>query len=219
MPVRSRSARDLVHAGVLGGWLALWSACVLVGCGPTLDAHDQGTSGEGAGSSSTTMTTITEVSTTNPAEDASRFLGVFHYDHQDFGDWVWCDADVAPRWPPLINVEIRPDGTAGMFMQECVPLFGDHPLEVEWRWELVQDEWLELRPGPGEASLRFIEPNELASLRATIDDQCTMRFEADGEPLLPYVFRRGRACWWNRCEPSWTMYIDYCEGEEPPPCP
>jgi hypothetical protein len=215
--VISRSARHLEHAGSPRGWLALWSSCVLVGCGPTLDAHDQGTSGEGASSSSTTMTTAIEASTTSPAEDASRFLGVFHRD-DFFGGPIWGEPEIPSLWPLLVNVEIRPDGTAGMFRQSCLVVFDDRPVEVEWRWELARDGWLELRPGPGEASLRFIEPTELASLRATIDDQCTMQFEADGE-LLGYVFRRGRACWVNRCDPPWTVHIDYCDGEVPPQCP
>lgn len=157
-------------------------------------------------------------STTAPSEEASRFLGVFHYHHHYFGGPFWDDADVPPLWPPLVNVEIRPDGTAGMFLQPCRAFFEDRPLEVEWRWELAHDGWIELRPAPGEAMLRFIEPTELASLRTTIDEQCTMQFEADGE-LLPHVFLRGRACWVNRCDPAWTIYIDHCEGEEPPPCP
>ena len=124
------------------------------------------------------------------------------------------DGDVAPLWPPLVNMEIRPDGTAGMTIEPCVPLFGLDHFEIEWRWEVGQDGWLELSPGPGESSLRFMEPTELMSLRATMDDQCDMRFEADGE-LLINVFRRGRACWYDRCESPWRMSVDYCEGEEP----
>ena len=159
--------------------------------------------------------------TTDPIDepiDASRFLGVFHYEHDYFGTQVWSEGDVPPLWPPLVNVEIRPDGTAGMFMEPCVAIFDDRPVEVEWRWELGQDGWLELGPGPGEALLRFMEPTELASLRATIDDQCTMQFEADGELVSSHVFRRGRACWVNRCDPPWTLHVDYCDGEAPPPC-
>lgn len=124
-----------------------------------------------------------------------------------------------PLWPPLVNVEIRPDGTAGMFMEPCVPFFEDVPIEVECRWELGQDGWLELSPGPGDDSLRLMELTELSSLRATLEDPCTLRFEVDGELVLIGLFRPGRACWWNRCYPPWTVHLDYCEGEEPAVCP
>ena len=51
-----------------------------------------------------------------------------------------------------------------------------------------------------------------------IHAHCAFQFEADGMPITTQTFRPGLACWVNRCEPSWTVEIDYCEGEDPTPC-
>lgn len=198
--------------------LALASLCVALGCGPGVDERDHGAAGgagEGGSSGSTTMVPE-EASTTGPSEDASPFFGVFHYEHGYFGGHFVSDSTIPP-WASLVNVEIRPDGTAGLFMEMCIPLFDMGPIEIEWLWEMGQDGWLELSPAPGEPSLRFMGLSELESLRAYLDDPCTMRFEVDGE-LSERYFRPGRACWGNRCDPPWTIYLDYCPGEEPKVC-
>jgi hypothetical protein len=138
------------------------------------------------------------------AFDVSRFLGTFHgealftpfgYEGYDLGSTV------------VENVEIRPDDTAGMVWEPCSTAYG--PREIAWRWEARADRWLELLPGEGEDSLRWRSMTDLESLRVTVDDQCEIRFEVDGE-LYPDPFRPGKACWVNRCEGG-KAHVDYCE--------
>jgi hypothetical protein len=161
----------------------------------------------------TTMGMEATSRSTDDTADVSPFLGIFHNENQyiPFGRETTNPSD-----PSIANVEILPDGTATMTMETCNEDFG--PLAIAWRWAARTGPWLEFTPGPGEESLRFMVLTDLASLRATIDDDCGLQFEIDGEPLTVQTFRRGKACWVNRCEPSWTVHIDYCEGEEPPPC-
>ena len=33
------------------------------------------------------------------------------------------------------------------------------------------------------------------------------------------VVRPGASCWVERCTTPGLIQVDYCEGEEPPPCP
>lgn len=144
--------------------------------------------------------------------DVSRFMGVFHYEFGfiPFGREVPNAGD-----PTIANVEILPDGTASMSMENCSPSYG--PLEITWRWHAVPGPALEFTPGPGEESLRFMVHSNLESVRATLDG-CDLDFEIDGQPLGDAVYRPGRACWVNRCDPPYVVHIDYCDGEAPPPC-
>lgn len=145
--------------------------------------------------------------------DVSRFMGVFHYEFElmPFGREV----PVAGN-PLLVNLEILADGTASMTMEDCGVLSG--PTAMAWRWHALPGPALEFTPGPGEESLRFMARSDLESVRATLVDGCDLDFEVDGQPIWASVYRPGRACWVNRCMPAWTVHLDYCDGEAPPPC-
>jgi hypothetical protein len=103
-----------------------------------------------------------------------------------------------------------------MWMETCSLTYGT--LEIHWKWTPLPGPWIELTPGVGEESLRFFAVTDALSLRATIDDECTMFFELDGELVTTHTFRLGRACWFVRCEGDVT-HVDYCEGEPVPACP
>lgn len=150
---------------------------------------------------------------TESAGDVSRFMGVFHNESQfiPFGMETMNTGS-----PTIANIEIREDGTASMVMETCNEDYG--PLEIAWRWEALPGPRLDFLPGPGEESLRFMALPDLESLRATMDDACYLLFEVDGTIIDSQTFRPGKACWVNRCEPHWTVHIDYCDGEAPPPC-
>lgn len=197
---RARMSTRIVLWAVAG-----WAAC---------DGADRDRRGEGASSSasSDTMGSTTAAATADGASagtiDASRFLGIFHgeppftpfgCEGHDFGSTL------------LVNVEIRPDGTASMIWEDCSVTRGT--TEIQWRWEALADDELELLPGPGEGSLRWLAVTHLGSLRATIDDECELRFEVDGE-LRHVPFRPGEACWVNRCEDG-KAHVDYCERPAP----
>jgi hypothetical protein len=161
---------------------------------------------------STTSAGEPTTETTGDVVDVSRFMGVFHseFDFIPFGREVPNTGD-----PVIANLEIRPDGTASMVMENCDLNYG--PLEIAWRWDARPGPTLEFTPGPGEGSLRFMARSDLQSVRATLDG-CDLLFEVDGAPVSTEVYRPGRACWVNRCMPAWTVHIDYCDGQAPPPC-
>lgn len=168
------------------------------------------------GSTSTSPGTSDDAASTEAADDpidVSRFMGVFHNDFAliPFGQEVQDTGD-----PTIANLEIRPDGTAHMTMENCDPNDG---LEISLRWAARPGPILDFFPGPGEESLRFMALSELESVTAELGDGCDILFEVDYEPLWMEPFRPGRACWVNRCETSDNMvHIDYCDGEAPPPC-
>lgn len=150
--------------------------------------------------------------TTADPVDVSRFIGVFHNEHwlTPFGREVHNPGGVS-----LANLEIRPDGTASMTIETCNLDHGT--LHQAWTWKSHPGPRLEFSPVADEA-LQFMWLSDLESLSAFPVDQCAFQFEADGIAVPSDTFRPGRACWVNRCEPSYEIHIDYCEGEEPPPC-
>ena len=178
------------------------------------DADPTGSTGLATtGSSAMTTGEGVTAGSTEEAVDASRFIGTFHNENDfvPFGREVY-----DPGSASIANLEIRADGTAHMSYEICSEQY--EPREIAWRWEVHPGPWLELFPGPGEGSLRFMAVDELESLRVMPVGDCDLHFEVDGE-LVPYeTFRPGLACWVNRCEPTGTVHIDYCDGEEPPPC-
>lgn len=201
----TRITRNGLRVGLLAG-------SALVGCQCAEPTVHEGGSADGTDASTGVATGEDESETeaTEGSVDVSPFLGVFHneFDFIPFGREVQNVGD-----PTIANVEILPDGTARMTMESCDPSYG--PLDIAWRWDARPGPVLELSPGPGETSLRFMARSDLQSLRITLDD-CDLLFEVDGEPVSSQVFRPGRACWVNRCMPAWTVHIDYCDGEPPP---
>lgn len=181
-----------------------------------MDAGAESTTGEtqaGSAEGAAAATGGTEGSSTGEVIDVTPFLGVFHAEHwvTPFGHEVPNPGGVA-----LANLEIRADGTASMIWETCSLLAGTR--EVGWTWEAHPGPVLEFSPGSGEDSLDYFALTDLVSLRAYFVDDCGFQFEADGDLITTQTFRPGLACWVNRCEPSWTVHLDYCEGEDPPPC-
>ena len=202
--------RDKLEAGLVAVLPLLGCQCAdpALSQEGALDSADVSSS-SGSGSSEAGEA---ETEGTEGSVDASPFVDVYH------NEFVFVPFGVEvpnPGDPTLANLEIRPDGTASMTMENCDPSFG--PIEIAWRWEARPGPTLEFTPGPGEESLRFMARSELQSVRATLDG-CDLVFEVDGVQVSTEVYRPGRACWVNRCEPAWTVHIDYCEGEEPPSC-
>lgn len=147
--------------------------------------------------------------------DASRWIGRYHFENTflPFGE----------RGDPhgtysLVNFEILPDGRASMFYDACSFV---EPITIAYEWLPSGDGWLSLYPGVGETSLRYLDIEEVEILRAHLVEPCReLEFEIDGRPdPALHIVRPGESCWVDRCTTYHIMQIDYCEGEEPPPCP
>jgi hypothetical protein len=152
--------------------------------------------------------------TTGVPFDASRWIGRYHYESLflpfgEYGD---------PHGPrKLLNFEIFADSRATLFYEDCT---FEEPNIIAYQWEPDGSNWLRLSPGEGETSLRFQAAEDLESLRIRLTEPCReLKFEIDGrlEDWLPFF--PGESCWVDRCTVPNLMQVDYCEGEEPPPCP
>lgn len=188
------------------------------GCAGRTPADGMDEVANGDAETSTGATSVGgEASTTGASEpiDVSRFLGLFHNENRlvPLGDPVDNPGGVA-----LTHVEIRPDGSASMTMETCSDLLGT--IEIAWRWEASPGPVLELFPGAGEESLRYMAMTDVESLRLLPVGSCDFQFEIDGAVITAptETFHPGRACWVTRCEPTWVVEIDYCPGEEPVVC-
>jgi hypothetical protein len=146
--------------------------------------------------------------------DASRWIGRYHFENVflPFGERGDSHGDNA-----LINFEIPPDSRATMFNDDCS---FDEGITTVYEWVPSEEGWLSLHPGPGETSLRFWANPDVDTLRVQMIDSCrALRFERDGQIVSWTTFRPGESCWVDRCTAPNIMQVDYCEGEEPPPCP
>jgi len=196
---------------LLGLALALLDASCQ--CNDRAPIGDDDTS-TGLETSSTALTSSDDLTSTTSEDDDARFLaGVFHNEN---GFTPFGGEGYDGSGGTLANVEFRPDGTGTMTYESCSVSAGTRV--IQWRWTSLPGPWIELTPGEGEDSLRFLARTDLQSLRATIDDDCTMSFERDGEVNTFDTFHLGRACWVVRCEDGVT-HVDYCEGEPIPSCP
>lgn len=178
-----------------------------------MDEDAEGTMVETEGTAAGEESTTPGEPSAGESIDVSRFIGSFHNENDfvPFGSEVY-----DPGSSSIANLEIRADGTAQMTYEICSEQY--EPREIAWRWEVHQGPWLELLPGQGESSLRFMAVDGLESLRVLPVGECDLHFEVDGELVSYETFRPGLACWVNRCEPTGTVHIDYCEGEVPPSC-
>jgi hypothetical protein len=189
--------------------------------------RDPYTAMEASGTTSTQTTAAQTVGATSPAsssgatdvmQDASRFLGAFHYEANVIAFGIEAPLYGDPP-PSMVNVEIFADGTASMTMESCTESY--ETIEIAWTWELRPGPLLELAPGLGETSLRYVSLTDADSIRVMPLDECDVVFEIDGHILWQDGYYPGKACWVKRCEDSGLMvryHIDYCEGEAPPPC-
>jgi hypothetical protein len=156
----------------------------------------------------------TSSGTTGEPFDASRWIGRYHFENPflPFGE----------RGDPhgtyvLANFEVLPDGQASMLYDRCSL---DEPFTIVYEWSPSADAWLSLRPGAGEGSLRFLSNENVDTLRVQLIEPCReLRFEVDGVINTAFIFYPGESCWVDRCTTPNVMQVDYCEGEEPPPCP
>ena len=116
----------------------------------------------------------------------------------------------------LMNFEIFPDFRATMFYEDC----SYEPIMTHYEWTPSEGGWLSLQPGAGASSLRIWGTHEVETLRVQMIDPCReLHFELDGQVQDWMPFRPGASCWVDRCSTPGVMQVDYCEGEEPPPCP
>lgn len=151
--------------------------------------------------------------TTGEPFDASRWIGRYHYENVylpfgERGDSLGSNA--------LINFEILTDSQATIFYDDCA---FDVPVTRAYEWSPGEEGWLDLQPGPDEPSLRFLGTDRVDTLRIQLVEPCReLRFEIDGQ-VSGLPFRPGESCWVDRCTTPNIMQVDYCEGEEPPPCP
>lgn len=165
--------------------------------------------------SSSASASSTGDGTTGAPFDASRWLGRYHFENPflPFGERGNPNGSFS-----LANFEILPDGRASMFYDDCS---FEAPVDIAYEW-LPSDEegWLRLYPGAGETSLRYLSNDDVETLRVKLVEPCReLRFEIDGGPQGFAIVRPGASCWVDRCTTPNIMQIDYCEGEEPPPCP
>jgi hypothetical protein len=197
--------------------MTLLGAMLMAGCQcPNADIVeiDSNVSSSASGEVVTGSSTSTDASTGEPF-DASRWAGRYHFEHVfvPFGepsDTLGADA--------LVNFEILPDGRATMFYDKC---FFEQPVTIAYEWLPSEDDgWLTLHPGEGESSLRFLDNQDVGILRVQLVEPCReLNFEIDGRPPGFTIVRPGESCWVDRCTVYHVMQVDYCEGEEPPPCP
>jgi hypothetical protein len=174
--------------------------------------------GAGLGSSSSETSTGGSSSSsggsTGEPFDVSRWLGRYHYESVflPFGEL----GDPHGSYK-LVNFEIFADSRAELFHDECSL---EEPIVIAYEWEPDEVGWLRLRPGDGEASLRFGAAEKLDSLRVQLIEPCReLEFEIDGISGGFGRYFPGESCWVVRCTVPNLMQVDYCEGEEPPPCP
>lgn len=169
----------------------------------------------------TDLSTSTSESTSEASEsstgepfDASRWVGRYHYENVflPFGELGDPHGSRA-----LSNFEIFADSRAVMLYDDCS---FDEPIVVEYLWEPDEPGWLRLFPGEGESSLRLVGIEGLETLRVQLIEPCReLAFEADGTIVPWSSYYPGESCWVDRCTVPNLMQVDYCEGEEPPPCP
>jgi hypothetical protein len=171
---------------------------------------------DGSSSTSGDSSSGSEVSTsgtTGAPFDASRWIGRYHFENTflPFGE----RGD--PHGPrALVNFEILPDGRATIFYDDCT---FDEPVRRSYEWAPAEEGRIALRPGLGEPWLRFLGPDPVGSIRVMLVEPCReLVFDIDGWSPGFTIIRPGESCWVDRCSAPNIMQVDYCEGEEPPPC-
>ncbi|MCX4239441.1 hypothetical protein [Paraliomyxa miuraensis] len=137
--------------------------------------------------------------------DASRWIGRYHFENTflPFGERGDPGGDYS-----LVNFEILPDSRASLLYDDCN---FELPIVIAYEWLPSDDGWLNLHPGQGETSLRFLGRTDVETLRVQLIEPCReLEFEADGRGLSFSVVRPGESCWVDRCTTPHTMQVDYC---------
>ena len=180
------------------------------------------TEDEGPGVTSTSTSASADSSTGAPF-DIAPWVGRYHYEwpFSPFGE-----VNNTNGGTTLANFEIRADSTALSTYEECS---SESPTVIEYVVEPLSQMRVRLLPGPGDATLRYLAGLELDEIQITLDEGCgVLAFHLTREPgdlpLTEPFWHPGAACWVDRCtsttpEGVTAFQIDYCEGEEPPPCP
>jgi hypothetical protein len=204
MVSRPRAGAALVTATWLAGCQCASADIVEIGSDDTASASGEVLAGS----------TASNDGSTGEPFDASRWIGRHHFENPflPFGE----------RGDPLgtyvlANFEILADGRALMFYDRCAL---DEGFTIAYEWAPSEAGWLRSRPGSGETSLRFLSDEDVDGLRVQLIEPCReLRFEVDGAINTAFRFYPGESCWVDRCTTPGIMQVDYCEGEEPPPCP
>lgn len=215
------------HTRCLAGGLMLL-AVGTSSCKTDAAGSDASSTSEDAGSvastaSATTTGAATESTSLPSADDSgepfdtAQWVGRYHYDDpfQTFGELQPPQGEAG-----LGNFEIFPDLTAHMSYENCNVMMPR--IEIEYRVEPVDASTVQLLPGEGESSLRYRGGANLDGISVTLHECSSLEFSImDEDVQLVEWWRPGAACWVDRCETvSPVMFhIDYCEGEDPAPCP
>lgn len=197
-------------------WVTLLPMAWLAGCqcehADVVDLASDG-SASSLGESSTSADPSSDDSTGAPF-DASRWIGRYHFENAFLPFGERGDSHGSNS---LANFEILPDSRATMFYDNCS---FEQGITTAYEWAPSEDGWLTLRPGAGDASLRIWADTDVETLRVQMIGPCReLRFEVDGWVNDWIRFYPGESCWVDRCTAPNVMQVDYCEGEEPPPCP
>jgi hypothetical protein len=198
-------------------WMLLMLLPFACQCDRTIEHDSDGATSMGASTTSGSSSASSSEESTGAPFDASRWLGRYHYEFalMTFGE----AGPTHGAGGTLANFEILADGTATMLHEYC----GMIPSQiVKYEWVSDEPDWLALHPGEGETSLRYNAATDLDSLRVHMIGPCReLELEADGQIVDWTTFKPGASCWVreSRCFPPDSTHIDYCEGEEPPPCP
>lgn len=177
-----------------------------------LDADASSSTVGGASAESSAAT----ASTTGEPFDASRWIGRYHFEHAFLR---LGERGTVYGWTSLVNFEILPDGRASMLYDDCS---FEAPITIAYEWLPSEEEegWVSLYPGVGETSLRFMDDEDVETLRVQLVEPCReLIFDVDGRAPGFLIVRPGASCWEDRCSTYHVIEVDYCEGEEPPACP
>ena len=197
-------------------WLMAFGTFWLAGCQcASEDVVAPGSDGSSTSQNETSSGAAVSASDSTGAPfDASRWIGRYHYENVflPFGE----------RGDPfgtyaLINFEIFADSRATLYYDSCG---FEEPVIRNYGWEPDEEGWIVLQPGTDEPWLRHLGPDPVSSIRVQLVEPCReLWFEVDGWVNRSFPFSPGASCWVDRCTTPIVMQVDYCEGEEPPPCP
>jgi hypothetical protein len=198
-------------------WMLLTLLSPACQCDRTIEHDTDDATSTGTSTTSDSATASSSEESTGAPFDASRWLGRYHVEFPltTFGE----PGPTHGGGGSLVNFEIFADGTATMVYEDC----GSSPsIIVNYAWVPDEPDWLALHPGDGETSLRYMALEGLETLRVHIMEPCReLEVEYDGRIDAWSPFFPGASCWVHpdRCFPPDSTHRDYCEGEEPPPCP
>jgi hypothetical protein len=196
-------------------WLLFTLLSPACQCDRTIEHDTDDATSTGTSTTSDSATASSSEESTGAPFDASRWLGRYHFETAflEFGE----RGEFIGSAQTLSNFEIFADGTATMLFEYCAM---SPSRFIHYEWEPDEPGWIALHPGEGETTLRMEAAEDLDSLRVHLIEPCReLELEMNGRILGFTTYRPGASCWVARCPSPNIYHVDYCEGEEPPPCP